>query len=243
MKKVLVLIVVFSFLNCKKKSNDVTDNVDKNFVTVSTDVTFDNSTLTPGDTITLSNGFRVLISEFKFLLTDVNLDGIKQNNVFVDWTKGKLNWGKFYFNTNPSILSFKIGVDSTINHLDPSKFDLNDPLNIYNAGDMHWSWKPGYIFVKIEGQLDTIPSDSFNSDVLFTFHLGTDKCIRNHSIVLSKSSQLTDGNYLVKSTLKLDSLFNSKTNPIKWKDESITHSSDNQLHISEKLTNLFQKCW
>ena len=64
-------------------------------------------------------------------------------------------------------------------------------LNIENAGLMHWSWNTGYIFVNIEGKVDTLSSGIFNHN--FSFHIGTDAFLQNFSIFKSLSLLNADG--------------------------------------------------
>ncbi len=56
---------------------------------------------------------------------------------------------------NPDINTFEgikysIGVDESLNHLDPTTYDMDHPLAPQNP-NMHWGWTSGYKFAVIEG--------------------------------------------------------------------------------------------
>ena len=65
--------------------------------------------------------------------------------------------------TNVESISFYIGVDSPINHADPSLQPNGHPL-APKSPSMHWGWSSGYRFVAIEGMAGS------NLDRLFELH-------------------------------------------------------------------------
>ena len=67
------------------------------------------------------------------------------------------------------MLSFGVGVDSTKNFLDPTTYAAGDAL-APQSPSMHWSWNSGYIFLRLEGQVDT-DSDG-TPDTNFELHVG-----------------------------------------------------------------------
>ncbi len=57
---------------------------------------------------------------------------------------------------NPNInilegIKYSIGVDESLNHLDPTTYDADHPLAPQNP-NMHWGWASGYKFVAFEGR-------------------------------------------------------------------------------------------
>jgi len=229
-------------ISCKEKPVEPTQSSSKT-IKIESELVYNEKVLKPNDTIVFSNGFKLVLAECKWLMTDVQIDGGDKRNVFLDWSQSKLVWGEFPYTSTPNSIGFKVGVAEYLNHADPSKFPSNDPLNIYNAGDMHWSWKPGYIFIKLEGKLDTIPSNPFNADMLFSYHVGTDSCIRSKALQLKTITTNNTGNLSSKFKIDLVRFFESKTNPIVWSKENITHSSESQIDLSNKIANLFLECW
>lgn len=52
--------------------------------------------------------------------------------------------------TNIEKITLAVGVDSSLNHLDPSLYPASSPL-APKSPSMHWGWAPGYRFVAMEG--------------------------------------------------------------------------------------------
>lgn len=140
----------------------------------------------------------------------------------------------------PSLTAF-LGVDSSQNHLDPSTFPNTNPLNITLANDMHWDWNPGYIFLKIEAKVDTIPADGidqFNHFVVF--HIGTD--LFRQSLSFSNLNWVATSAHLYTLPLKVDMqqfLQNGATS-INLKTEYTSHSSAGQEALSLKVIQQFK---
>lgn len=134
-------------------------------------------------------------------------------------------------------LTGNIGIDSIINHDDPSMFPNDSPLNIGNAGLMHWGWNTGYIFISIEGKVDTLAiGDNFNHN--FSFHVGTDSLLDSFSFNGLVWTPTADGHQLEWS-LDLKTFLNNSQSPIDLKNEFLTHSGSGQLILAEKVKNNF----
>ena len=88
------------------------------------------------------------------------VDGFDQTN---------LNLGSFTLDSIESI-RFAIGVNSSLNHLDPTTYNPNHPL-APKSPSMHWGWTAGYRFIAAEG----VGGSTFNQ--IFEFH-GKDECRR-----------------------------------------------------------------
>lgn len=89
-----------------------------------------------------------------------------------------------------------IGVDEASNTEDgergvqPSDFsDPNHPLAPQPEG-MYWTWASGYIFVKMEGEID-YDADGVG-DANFVFHLGTNEYRKDRSLALSQALSMGD---------------------------------------------------
>lgn len=88
--------------------------------------------------------------------------------------------------------TINIGIDKETNHKDPSKYDAENPLS-YQSPSMHWGTSLGYLFVVVEGKVDTDGDGTLDGN--FSFHLGTDDFLNsisktdlNVSIEAEKSS-------------------------------------------------------
>lgn len=138
-----------------------------------------------------------------------------------------------------SSISGNIGIDSLLNHSDPTMYSNESPLNISNAGLMHWSWNMGYIFINIEGKLDTIPDGIELLDHNFSFHVGSDDYIQAFEIQNLEWNELGDS--LSESNLVLDlyELFHG-SNPIDLKTEYFSHSAAGQENLAIKIAQNFK---
>lgn len=71
-------------------------------------------------------------------------------------------------------LRFMVGVDSVANHSDPAAWPTEHALSANNPNHAFWSWNSGYIFVKVEGLVDTTAAMNGPMDATFTYHIGMD---------------------------------------------------------------------
>lgn len=93
--------------------------------------------------------------------------------------------GTFNFTTLESV-SFGVGVQSSVNHLDPSSYAANHPLSP-KSPSMHWGWTAGYRFVAMEG------TAASKSDIFQIHALGDG----NYQIQTIQTAGKTQGSDLV----------------------------------------------
>ncbi len=136
-----------------------------------------------------------------------------------------------------SSLTGNVGIDSAINHDDPSAFPNDSPLNISNAGLMHWGWNTGYIFISIEGKVDTLSTGN-NFDHSFSFHVGTVQFLDSLDFENLTWTPTSDGHKL-DWTLDLQAFLDNSQSAIDLKNEFLTHSGSGQLLLAEKVKNNF----
>jgi hypothetical protein len=127
-----------------------------------------------------------------------------------------------------------------LNHLDPSAFPNESPLNISNAGPMHWGWSSGYIFMNLEGKVDTIPDGVVNTDLSFSFHIGTDPYLQY--LQFNNVNWQDIGNNTKQFKLKLDLLafLGSGTTAIHLNNEYLTHTAVGQEALTQKVITNFK---
>lgn len=63
-------------------------------------------------------------------------------------------------------ITFSIGVESSLNHADPSQQPAGSPL-YFQSPSMHWGWSSGYRFVAVEGKGGTLLDKTFQLHGLF----------------------------------------------------------------------------
>jgi hypothetical protein len=188
---------------------------------------------------TTAEGYFVKFTEFKFYMTKLG----NGNNVLCEAALFDFNTTQnTSINTSGDALNFTslsgtIGVDSLNNHSDPSAFDNESPLNISNAGLMHWGWNPGYIFVNMIGKVDTLASGNM-FDHNFIFHIGTDQFKRNFEFTDLVWNPSEEGHEL-QFEIDLKTFLNNNGSVIDLKNEYFTHSGSSDLELTEKLANNF----
>jgi len=191
---------------------------------------------------TTEEGYKVKFTELSCYFTLIG-NGTNQliEAAFFNYREtGSLLVSKSGSHLNYSNLGGKIGVDTSLNHLDPSAFPNDSPLNISNAGPMHWGWNPGYIFVNLEGKVDTIVDATNNLDLSFSFHIGTDTYLQ--SFDFSSVTWQDKGNKVWELPLKLDLavFLSNPLSPINLKNEHLTHTAAGQESLTQKVIQNFK---
>lgn len=92
-------------------------------------------------------------------------------------------------------MSFDIGLDSTANHSDPAIYAADHALSPLDANYSHWTWNSGYIFIRLEGYVDTTAAANGTANAGFAYHVGMDSFRRTAELSFQKdftgtSSQL-----------------------------------------------------
>ena len=168
--------------------------------------------------------------------------------LLVDPLTGTYSLGNYDLE-NIEALDFYIGVDSKLNHKDPTIWPAGHPLAPQNP-DMNWGWVAGYRFTAIEGFADTgngLYTDNFQfhaiGDILFTkVHVDVNSTTDiNGKVVIEM-----DANYnKLFSTLELTGgqVYHGEQNPNKilmsnFKDvftaasTTATHNINNDLSVN-----------
>lgn len=247
MKYPILLALLFSALlfSCKKEKVKATDP--EAIFELHLQPYYGNQLFQLDSACILPNGQLVKISNIRFYASNC----LFSNGINIKTTLYNLREnGTKLFSTNQDIstsasVNFYFGIDSLTNHSDPSVYGLDDPLNILNANDMHWSWNPGYIFLVVQGIADTTGSGAmFNQPVLF--HIGKDYNYRLISAEnLQWNTEITgSGNKLTKAVLCLE--VNKLFENIDLKTQNMCHSDvDEQvlsLQIGAAFVSGIKKC-
>lgn len=231
-------------ISCKKK--DPQPQIVDNYLKITVQPTYANSgqqNVQLDSVYTTPEGYKVKFTDVKFYVTKLkNGNSNLLEAAFFDFretglllAKVKGDYAQF------SSLQGFIGVDSVLNHSDPSAFPNDSPLNISNAGPMHWGWNPGYIFINLEGKVDTIPDGINNLDHSFSFHIGTDTYRRNlnFSNVNWQTFSATEKVFPLK--LDLWKFLHNPASTIDLKTEFLTHTASGQQALTVKVTSNFQQ--
>ena len=125
------------------------------------------------------------------------------------------------------MLSFAVGVDSANNFLDPTT--AAEPLNLQSPS-MHWNWNSGYIFIRIEGEVDT-DSDG-TPDSLLELHVGG---LPQYTPVMVEVNHEADA---VDSRIPIKVDFAKFLEGINLATDNVTHTMDNMPLAREIVANV-----
>jgi hypothetical protein len=242
MKKILFLALLAPILwSCEPDDPKPVDPVAET-VKVTINPTYGPQAFYMDSVYTTAEGYKVKFTELTcyFTLLKNGTNQLIEAALFNYRETGTLLTSRAGNHLNFSNLTGNIGVDSSLNHLDPSAFPNDSPLNISNAGPMHWGWNPGYIFMNIEGKVDTIIDATNNLDLSFSFHVGTDNYLQSFNF---ENVQWQDkGNKVWELPLKLDLAYflTNQTSSINLKEEYLTHTGAGQETLTQKVIQNFK---
>ena len=174
-----------------------------------------------------NDGTEVLAKDVSFLEFE--------NNHSVSSQSGELIIAENIPEGNYKGIKFAIGVDSTINNEDPAIYASEHPLSITN--NAHWTWNSGYIFVKFEGKIDSLPNGNEDLSQILLYHLGTNPLYREVSF--DHNFTVVAGNeFVYQLQLDIDRIFFSESDTLDARHDNDTQTLDN-FDLAERVTNLF----
>ncbi len=190
--------------------------------------------------------YRVKFTRISFYATNWKADGQTLFDVALfDYGTTGYKLADFYYPGGMQIadaeITGNIGVDDTRNHADPSAFPNSSPLNILNAGGLHWGWNPGYVFIAIEGKADTTGTLAGPFDQNFTFHVGLDENLGsfNWNGLTNELVQIDDDPILIPLRLNMKDVLFKPGNAVELKTENFTHSGAAQSALTQKIRDNF----
>lgn len=114
-------------------------------------------------------------------------------------------------------LSCQVGLDSAVNHSDPSQYALDHPLSPA-LNEMHWGWAGGYIFNIIEGYFQ-----NKGNTAGFTFHVALKRNARTHRFA---SSFVVEKHVRALLNLHVNKYFSNVLDFSLKQDGFVSHSGD-----------------
>ena len=237
-----ILFALFIFSSCRKDKPEPPAFVE-NYLQITMQPFFGFDTLFLDSIYLTQEGYKVKFTDLKFFLTNTkNGDSVLNTVSLYDYRdNGILLFKSPGDPINYSNLELIIGVDSSINHNDPAAFPNESPLNISNAGTMHWGWNTGYIFLSIEGKVDTVLNTPpvFNQN--FSYHIGTDAYKENLQFASLNWQLINNNEYFLPFKIDLKSFLHNASSPIDLANEFITHSASGQEVLSNKVLHNFKE--
>src|SRR5690554_1650480 len=248
MKKYTLLIFVLSLgflFSCKPKDEDKPSHEDEAPTTelkarVNIIPTYQGTPMDFNQNYTTQEGYTISFTKLNIIMSEFknNENQLFKSAIYKFDKDKKLLWEGVGDYSQFSSFTAKIGLNSTLNHSDPSAKETDDPLFILNSGDMHWGWSTGYIFVMLEGKADTTAAQS-GSLASFSFHIGNDDMTRDFSLTDIQWNKLNSHLYETNIYLDLSKVFDNGANSIDIKTERTSHTGPTEIPLSEKFIDNF----
>ena len=238
----LCALLISGMTACKEPAKVVPPVVVKDLLAVEVYPHFGNDLLYLDSTYHTNEGYDVQFTDLKFfacnwkngseILVEAALFDFRESgNQFIRVEKKPEGF---------STLQGSLGVEAGLNHADPTAFPNDNVLNITNAGGMHWGWNPGYIFIKVEAKVDTIPDGVALFDHNVVLHVGTDAFLQAVSFPLVTWTYAGEKHYSAKMNLDMKRFLSDGTQSIDLKTEHISHSGAGQEALSLKAIQNFK---
>jgi len=180
-------------------------------------------------------GYRIKPETLKYLLhhlivkNDAGTESEIKEAMIVDFQASSNSFSVQMDPGNYTGIKFALGVDSAMNHADPTVLPIEHPFSVYNANDMHWSWSTGYIFLKFEGRADTTGTGSGSMNNLFFFHVGDDHNYQELPYFNAPFNITANQTTVLTVELDLDKLLVGTSDTIDVKVDNATHTNDNPV--------------
>jgi hypothetical protein len=163
----------------------------------------------------------MILSKVSLVRTDDVPVMLGDGYLFVDFAGNKTS---FNFPAAPAgdykAITFQLGLDSAINHGDPTLWPSDHALNANYTG-LHWGWATGYIFQAIDGGYKKQASDTDWNGI--SLHTATDKFPKQHSIPFN-FTLASNAVKIAKINVAVDEFFENPTFLSFATDGSFSHS-------------------
>lgn len=179
-KYIWIAIFMAMFVGCDKDDKPVLETpetADPVILSLELSPAYGNKTINfnTDEFVTAAND-TIQPNKFRFLMSKIQL--VKMDNTTITFS-GKYGFVNLGDNAkvnlefpevpagNYNAIKFSVGLDSAINHGDPSQWPSTHPLSPLVNG-LHWGWQGGYIFMSHEGNFK-------NQGIMdqYTFHIAT----------------------------------------------------------------------
>jgi hypothetical protein len=122
------------------------------------------------------NFLKTYVSNLRLLKADGSEVLVKDVALLDLAQTGKTDHGAgMYFTVSAPVgdyvgIKYLIGIPDSLNFNDPTPYANTHPLSV--TQEMHWSWNTGYIFVRMEGTVDSAGTETGPLSRGYFYHLG-----------------------------------------------------------------------
>lgn len=246
MKKLLIILIIpFLFASCDDSvSPDETTEgtVDLNFKAF-----YDTDNLVLGDFYDYpdGNGSKINFTNLTFYISDIKLadDVSISDAVIFDFSKNHSSAATAPNGETKSIedvasgdyekIEFGVGINAVLNATNPADYNSTEALS---QTAMYWDWRGSYIFVMVEGNLDTDGDGA--GDVPFVYHMGSDALFRDASFSMPITVE-SGGTTTVNFEINTKDIFVTSSGAFDIEAAQSSHSGvDDEVVAQEIMTNI-----
>ena len=246
MKKLLILLVIpFLFASCDEGVDP--ENTNEGTVDINFKAFYDTDNLVLGDFYDYpdGNGSKINFTTLTFYISDINLaDEVRISDaVIFDFSKNHSSSATAPDGETNSIeavtigdydgIEFGLGLNAALNATNPADYKSSEALS---QTSMYWDWRGSYIFVMIEGNLDTDGDGA--GDIPFVYHMGSDALFRDASFstpITVEKNETTTLNFEINTK----DIFVTSNGAFDIESEQISHSGvDDEEVAQEIMTNV-----
>jgi len=235
--------VLLSSMSCKEDPVDPQPSEPVNSLRIDVQPIFNGNNLFIDSVYTTVEGYKVKFTTLRFYLEDIRNNGVQLTDaaLFDYDARGTLLYDGPGKASDFSNIEANLGVGPANNNSDQTAFPNDSWLNIMNANDMHWSWAQGYIFVKIEGVVDTIPDANEVFDESIVFHAGNNVNLQTVSFSNLNWTSIGTNRHQLSMELDMSEFLQSALHTIDLQTENSTHSQVGKEALTTKVMENFKE--
>ncbi|GAB5418204.1 MAG: hypothetical protein Crog4KO_28350 [Crocinitomicaceae bacterium] len=239
----LLSTVLLSSMSCKEDPVTPEPSEPVNSVRIDVQPIFNGNDLFIDSVYTTTEGYKVKFTTIRFYLEDVRNNGVQLTDAMLfDYdTRGTLLYDGPGKASDFASIEANLGVGPANNNSDPTTFPNDSWLNITNANSMHWGWNPGYIFVMVEGVVDTIPDANDLFDQSIVFHAGKNENLETVSYSNLNWSSIGTNRHQLSMDLDMSEFLQSALHTIDLQTENSLHSAVGQEALTTKVMENFKE--
>lgn len=186
MKRFILILIVFLAVNCLQAQQKVTLKI--NHKLGNSDFEHEKGTSNNLNNVFSFTRLEYYISQIKLIHDSGKITTVPNRWILINAENSNIELlGNFSINQLEGI-TFSIGVEDSVNHLDPSDYPIFHPL-APKSPSMHWGWAAGYRFIALEG----LTGSSMNN--VFQIHALGDTNYFSQTVVIKDT--ISNGEILI----------------------------------------------
>lgn len=231
----LLFSLMFAFSSCEKDLPLPDPGINKGKVELIFRVAGNGSPLEFNSLFIGPNNYRMFVEEFKFYASNIALKDSEGKIVpivdvaLLNFSNGLVRVEGIVDPGTYTSIEMGIGVEETLNGtnnpgFNPSEYQNDHPLSIYNG--MYWTWATGYIFMKIEGKIDTSATQDQTPLLSYFYHIGMDTLYQTKQFDLTNFEVNKAQTSKLEFMIDVNDLFVGSAGTIDMRVNNRTHTTD-----------------